>query len=169
MLYSRGRTRYYSTCTARNRFGRKFHLFCRSVSTCRRQTLPALPNVVTSRCIVTLFDTSLSRYAVRNDSRTAANDSMWRSNVREWTRVLLVNTTCSHLQSFCAAGVNSGLAEDRRDLESRVTVETGRVYWVYYTGVDLLLIKFLHRRIWVLLGRVSYTLMCAIYFHRRRT
>jgi hypothetical protein len=33
-----------------------------------------------------------------------------RSNVRELTRVRLVKTPCSHLHSFCAAGVSSGLA-----------------------------------------------------------
>jgi hypothetical protein len=33
-----------------------------------------------------------------------------RSNVREWTHVLLMNTPCSHVYSVCATGVNSGLA-----------------------------------------------------------
>jgi hypothetical protein len=33
-----------------------------------------------------------------------------RSNVRHWTHVLFVNTACSHLHSFCATGVSSGLA-----------------------------------------------------------
>jgi hypothetical protein len=33
-----------------------------------------------------------------------------RSNVREWTHVLLANTPRSHLHSFCATGVSSGLA-----------------------------------------------------------
>jgi hypothetical protein len=33
-----------------------------------------------------------------------------QSNVWEWTHVLLVITPCWHLHSFCATGVNSGLA-----------------------------------------------------------
>jgi hypothetical protein len=33
-----------------------------------------------------------------------------RSNVREWTHVLLVNTPCSHLHGFGSTGVSSGLA-----------------------------------------------------------
>jgi hypothetical protein len=33
-----------------------------------------------------------------------------RSNIREWTYVLLVNTSRSHLHSFCATGVSSGLS-----------------------------------------------------------
>jgi hypothetical protein len=33
-----------------------------------------------------------------------------RINIRGWTHVLLVNTSCSHLHSFCATGVSSGLA-----------------------------------------------------------
>jgi hypothetical protein len=32
-----------------------------------------------------------------------------RINSREWTKVLLVNAPCSHLHSFCANGVGSGL------------------------------------------------------------
>jgi hypothetical protein len=47
---------------------------CRSVSTCHRQTLPVSLNFVSSRCIVVLFGTSLSGYALLNASRTAAND-----------------------------------------------------------------------------------------------
>jgi hypothetical protein len=33
-----------------------------------------------------------------------------RNNVREWTHVMLVNTPCSYLHSFCALGMSSGLA-----------------------------------------------------------
>jgi hypothetical protein len=33
-----------------------------------------------------------------------------RTNVREWIRVQLVNTLCSHLQSFCTAGDSGSLA-----------------------------------------------------------
>jgi hypothetical protein len=71
-----------------------------------------------------------------------------RSNVREWTHVLLVNTPCLHLHSFCATGVSSGLA-------TRVTltrVSRGEVGRVYYMGLDLLLIYVLCRSMWLLLG-----------------
>jgi hypothetical protein len=39
-----------------------------------RQTLPVSRNFVTSWCIVVLFGTSLSGYALLNVSQTAAND-----------------------------------------------------------------------------------------------
>jgi hypothetical protein len=38
------------------------------------QTLPVSRNVITSRCIVVLFGTSLSGYTLLNVSRTAGND-----------------------------------------------------------------------------------------------
>jgi hypothetical protein len=51
-----------------------------------------------------------------------------RCNVRKWTHVLLVNTPCSHLHSFCATDVSSGLANrvtltraSRNMLEGSVT------------------------------------------------
>jgi hypothetical protein len=77
------------------------------------------------------------------------------SNVREWTHVLLVNTPSSHLHSFCANGVSSGLA-------TRVTLtwgSRGEVWRVYYTGVDLL-ISFLYRCTWLLLGCVLIGASC---------
>jgi hypothetical protein len=54
---------------------------------------------------------------------------MGNSNVnsREWTHVLLVNTPCSHLHSFCATGVSSGLV-------TRVTL-----IWVSRVGLGSLL------------------------------
>jgi hypothetical protein len=52
---------------------------------------------------------SCSKATVPNDSRTAVKISM-RSNVREWTHILLVNTPCSQLHSLCASHVSSGLA-----------------------------------------------------------
>jgi hypothetical protein len=73
-----------------------------------------------------------------------------RSNVREWTHVLLMNTPCSHLHRVCATGVSSGLA-------TRVTltrVSRGRLGESIYTGVDLLLISFLYCSTWLLLGCV---------------
>jgi hypothetical protein len=79
-----------------------------------------------------------------------------RSNVREWTHVLLVNTQCSHLHSFCATGMSSGLA-------TMVTLTSvmGEVWRVYYTGVDLLLISFLCRSAWLLLGCVLNSTSCS--------
>jgi hypothetical protein len=59
-------------------------------------------------------------------------------------QVLLVNSLCSHLHSFCAHG-----QEQQGDLDLSVPGEVGREY---YTGVDLLLISFLYHSIWLLLG-----------------
>jgi hypothetical protein len=52
-----------------------------------------------------------------------------RSNVREWTRVLLFNTPYLFLYVLCTTGVSSGLA-------TRVTLtRVSRGVWrVYYTG-----------------------------------
>jgi hypothetical protein len=63
----------------------------------------------TSRYTAVLFGTSLSGYALLNASRTAAND-FDASDVRKWTHILLLNTPCSHLHSFRATEVSSGLA-----------------------------------------------------------
>jgi hypothetical protein len=81
---------------------------CHSMSTCHRQTLLVSWNFVTNRCIA-LFGTSLSGCVLLDGSQAAANDWM-QSSVREWTHVLLVNTRCSHLHSFRATVVRSGLA-----------------------------------------------------------
>jgi predicted nucleic acid-binding protein len=67
------------------------------------QTLLVSGSVVTNLCIVVLFRTSLSGYARQHMV------SM-QSDFREWTRVLLVNTPCSHRHSVCASAVSSGLA-----------------------------------------------------------
>jgi hypothetical protein len=85
-------------------------LYCRSISTCHRRVLPVCRNFVTSWRIV-LFGTSLSGYTLLNASRIAANYFDGKlPNVQEWTYVLLANTPRSHLHSFCATGVSSGLA-----------------------------------------------------------
>jgi hypothetical protein len=73
-----------------------------------------------------------------------------RSNVREWTHVQLVTTPCSHLHSFCATGVSSGLA-------TRVTltrVSWGRLEESITKGLNLLLMLLLHCSTWLLLGCV---------------
>jgi hypothetical protein len=86
-----------------------FQMFCRSMSTCHRLTLPVWWNFITRLCAVIFVGTSLLGYAQLNGSGKEANASM-RNNVREWTHLLLVNTPCWHLHSFCATGVSSGLA-----------------------------------------------------------
>jgi hypothetical protein len=85
-----------------------------------------------------------------------------QSNVREWTHVLLVNTPCLYLHSFCATGVSSGLA-------TRVTlarVSRGEVGKVYYTGVDLLMINFLYRIACLFLGCVLNGTCCTSCWFR---
>jgi hypothetical protein len=51
----------------------------------------------------------LVRIRLLNASRTATDVSM-RINIREWTHVLLVITSYSHLHSYCATVMSSGLA-----------------------------------------------------------
>jgi hypothetical protein len=46
-------------------YGRNFSISF-SITTCRRQTLPATRNFVTSQCIVVLFRTLLSGYTLVN-------------------------------------------------------------------------------------------------------
>jgi hypothetical protein len=61
--------------------------------------------------------------------------------------ILLVDTSYSHLHSFCTTGVSSSQGY----LDSCVTGEVGNVC---YKGVDLLLISFLYHSTWLLLGCV---------------
>jgi hypothetical protein len=75
-------------------------LFCRSMSTCHRQTLPVSRNFVTSRCTLSysaLLYQGTHCYMLHEQHHTIS----MRSDVREWTRVLLMNTLCSHLYRFC--------------------------------------------------------------------
>jgi hypothetical protein len=116
-----------------------FRLFCRSMSTCHRQTLSVSRNFVTSRCTVVFVGTSLTGYALLNASRTATNGFDAKLCSRINTR-FVVNTPCSHLHSFCATGEQRPSNQD--DLVSSITGEIGRVY---YTWVDLLLSSFLYR------------------------
>jgi hypothetical protein len=62
---------------------------------------------------------------------------MRSKNIKERTQVLLVNTPCLHLHSFCATDVGSGPANYGNHDSSVTTEITG----VYYTGMNLLLIS----------------------------
>jgi hypothetical protein len=68
-----------------------------------------------------------------------------RSNVREWTHVLIVN------KAQLLHNWREQRPSNQGDLDPIVTVKVGRVY---YTAVDLLLISFLYRSTWSLLGCV---------------
>jgi hypothetical protein len=59
-----------------------------------------------------------------------------RPNVREWTHVLFVNTPCSHLAQL----LRNWLEQRPRNQCGIDSGVTGQVGWVYYTGVDVLLI-----------------------------
>jgi hypothetical protein len=79
-----------------------------------------------------------------------------RSHVWEWTHVLLVNTPCSHLHSFCTTGVSSGLA-------TRVTstrVSRGRLGEPITRGWTFLCFHFLYRSTCLLLGCVLNSTHC---------
>jgi hypothetical protein len=71
--------------------------------------------------------------------------------------VLLVNTPCSHLHSFCKTGTSSGLEHH------------GEVGRVYYMGVDLLLISSLYFSTWLFLGNVLHGKACIILSASGRT
>jgi hypothetical protein len=122
----------------------KLQLFCRSMSICHRQKLPVSRNVVTSLCTVVLFGTSLPGYMFHEQQQTIS----MLSNVQEWTDVLF-------MRRFCATGVSSGLA---------TTVTLTRVMQYvereYYTGVNILMITFLYRSTWLLLGCVLNGTLC---------
>jgi hypothetical protein len=72
-----------------------------------------------------------------------------KSNFREWTHVS-VNKPCSHLHEFCAIWASSGLA-------TRLTLTRLLRGIVYYMGMNLLLVLFLYRSTWFLLGCVLYS------------
>jgi hypothetical protein len=63
------------------------------------------------------------------------------SNVREWTHVLLVNTPCSQLHSFCATGVHSSLATNvtlTRESRGRLAESITRrwtCFWFHFCTV----------------------------------
>jgi hypothetical protein len=81
-----------------------------------------------------------------------------QSNVQEWTHILLMNTLCLYLHSFCANGMSCGLA---------TTVILNWVSWrrlgVYYTGVDLLLNSFLYHSTCLLLGCILNGTPCTYF------
>jgi hypothetical protein len=111
-----------------------FQLFCSSISTWNRQTLLCpemlLPvGVLLSHLVLSCQHTHC--YMVHKQQQMI---SMWR-NVREWADILLLNISCSHLHSFCATGVSSGLAT----MATLTRVSQGRL-GEYGTEVGLLLI-----------------------------
>jgi hypothetical protein len=58
-------------------------------------------------CLILYF---LFRIRVAKCFTNSSKPFRWEAAVREWACVLFVNTPCSHLHSFCATGVRSGLA-----------------------------------------------------------
>jgi hypothetical protein len=102
-------SRCCSWCIALNRYGRNFKCFVAHWAFLHIQTLSLSRNFVISQCIVVLYGTSLSGYSLLSASPSSALTIPVGSNVRRWIHVLLVNT-CSHLHSFCAPDVSSGLA-----------------------------------------------------------
>jgi hypothetical protein len=102
-------SRCCSWCTAWNRYGRNFScfvarwaLFTDKHFLCPEILLPV--GVLLSYSVLPCQDTCC--WMLHELQQTIS----MRSNVREWTHVLLVNTPCLHLHSFCAAGVSSSLA-----------------------------------------------------------
>jgi hypothetical protein len=135
-------------------------MFYRSMSTCHRQTLPVSRNFVTRRCrpLLSLYLSEKPTHCemLQEQEQTISI----RSNVREWTHVLLANTPCSYLHRFCATGVISGLATRVTWLE---THEGGLGEFITGGGGDLLLIWFLYRSTWWLLGCVLNGTLCILW------
>jgi hypothetical protein len=73
------------------------------------QTLPVSQNFVANRCIVVLFGTSFSEYALLNASRKAADDIDAKKCSKMNTRSAREYIMFAPAQ-LCATGVNSGLA-----------------------------------------------------------
>jgi hypothetical protein len=117
------------------------------MTACYIQTLPVSRNVVTSRCIVVLFGTSLSGYTLLNASRTAANDFGWKQCSRMNTRSAREYTVFAATQLLLKW--REQWPSNKGDLDSNVTGEVGRVY---YTGMDLLPISCLYRSTWMMFG-----------------
>jgi hypothetical protein len=76
-----------------------------------------------------------------------------RSNVREWTHVLLVNTPCSCLRNW-----REQRPSKQGYLDSNIKGEVGRVY---YTGMELLLISFFYRSTRLFLGCILNGTSCS--------
>jgi hypothetical protein len=72
-----------------------------------------------------------------------------RSDVLEWTHFVVVNKPCSHLNSFCAVGVSSGLATEVTLIECN-----GEIGRNYYAGADLFLHVYCTPRLCYSKGRV---------------
>jgi hypothetical protein len=106
-----------------------FQLFCHSMNTCHRQTLPVSRNFVTPRCNAVLLGTSLSGYALLNASRTAANDFYAKFCSRMNTR------SAREYTMFALAWLLRTWREQRPgnqgEYDSSVTGKVGRVC---YTG-----------------------------------
>jgi hypothetical protein len=114
-------------------------------------SISAVLNLITTRCIVTSFCILLTGYLLHEQQQVI---SIW-SYVREWTHVLLVNTPCAHLHSFCAYFVSNGLAP-------RVTLIRVSRVWLRESVTRGLTCNVPQYVIFVALLFKCYTL----YFHR---
>jgi hypothetical protein len=112
-------SRCCSWCTAWNRHGR--NLSCLSLDEHLSQTNTSC---VPKCCYKLLFCCLIWYFLVRTRIAKCFTNSSKRFRC-EWTHVLLVNTTCSYLYSFCTTGVSSGLAT--RVTLTRVSRSTGDV------------------------------------------
>jgi hypothetical protein len=101
-------SRCCSWCTAWNRYGRNFSCFVArwALVTDKHLCVPKFCYQSVC-CLIRYF---LVRICVTECFTNSSKRFRYEENVREWTHVLLVNKPCSHLHSFCATGVSSGLA-----------------------------------------------------------
>jgi hypothetical protein len=96
----------YRCCwsTATYRYGRNFGYFVPlwALVTGKHSNVPKFCYQPLYSCVIRHFR---MRTRIASALQVVANDLM-RSNVREWTHILLVNTPCLYLHSFCANGVS---------------------------------------------------------------
>lgn len=88
--------------------------------------------------VVASFITILSGNVLLNASQQQQMTLM-QSNFQEQSHILLENTPCSHLHSFCATGMSSDLLTT-----ATMTWVSLESLWVCYMGATLLLISFLY-------------------------
>jgi hypothetical protein len=157
-------SRCYSWCTAWNGYG---HIFRCPVArwalvTDKHFLCPKIlwPVGVLSHSVLPCQDTHCQMLHKQQQT------TLMLSNIRECTQVLLVNTQCLHLHTFCATSVSSGLA-------TRVTLTsvTGEVRKSKKTWMDLhfctVVREFLGCSKWNTLYNVWYACMVGIKSQNR--
>jgi hypothetical protein len=129
ILNSCGRIPLFRWCTAWNRYGGNFSCFVARWELVTDKHF-LCPEILLPVCVLLSYSVLPCQDTHCQMLHEQQQTISMRSNVREWTHVLLVNTPCSHLKSFCVTGVSCGLATG----ETLTRVSPGEVWIVCYTG-----------------------------------